>query len=122
MSDPRTTDFVIALGASASQSVRSEDLYLHGLRAPTMEATTTMLYLETTEDADTVVDASATWDPVFTAAGTRVSFAVSAAAPQRVQLDTPFGRFGRVRLVAVTAGGVAVVQTAAKTIKPRWSG
>jgi hypothetical protein len=122
MTDVRTLTWVIPNGSSVSNGIRAEDVALYGLTAPIMTTNTAYLYLEASDDPDSVADASATWLPVYDEAGTRISFAVSTSESRRIAMDTALDRLGRVRVKAVTSAGGAVNQSGAKTITPRFRG
>lgn len=82
------------------------------LRIEQMEATTTHLQLQTSQDDMSVSDAAATWDPVLVDIDdTIIEIPVSTSAVKVVKLNpTLFMSLGRVRLVAVDTSDVAVNQ------------
>jgi hypothetical protein len=93
------------------------------LDVPALEATTTRLEIQHTASLPAVLDADATWKPIYDAGGTQIRAAVAAATPRFVSLSPgPDGlRLGRIRLKAATDAGVAVSQaTAARTILPHF--
>ena len=100
-----------------------EHLSLIGLDIPALEATTTQLEIQRTADADSVLDADATWKPVYDNSTNLLRVTVVAGTPRFSFLSPgPDGVIlGRIRLRAATDAGVAVLQaTAARTILPKF--
>lgn len=112
----------IALGASVSASFPVQFESLVGVYTPQMEATTEYLYVQWTGDVNPeLADSDRTF--VYLKQGNTASpgdylaIPVSASAAQAVALLPDYALIpGRIRFVAATGAGVAVVQTAAKAI------
>lgn len=99
-------------GATSYSSSAWSHEPLTGYDAPAMEATTTQLYLQKSDDPITTLDADATWVPVVDSAGAQVSLPVSASAAQSPQLDPGLKiNLVRTRVRAMTAGGAGVNQS-----------
>jgi len=91
---------------------------LTGYDAPAMEATTTALYLQKSDDPSTTADADATWVAVEDSDGDQVSLPVSTSA-QSVQIDPGLKiDLRRVRVQAVDSGGSGVNQNG-QVVTPR---
>jgi hypothetical protein len=123
MADFRTQTFVIPDEASVSNSISAEHLTLIGLDVPALEATTTQLEIQRTADLPSILDAAATWKPVYDKGTTLLRVTVVAGTPRFSYLSPgPDGlALGRIRLRAATDAGVAVAQMGGpRTILPKF--
>jgi hypothetical protein len=123
MTDIRTLTFVIPKDASVSNSIDGQHLSLIALDIPALEATTTQLEIQHTAALPSVLDADATWKPIYDKGTSLLRVTVIAGTPRFSYLSPgPDGlRLGRIRLRAATDAGVAVSQaTALRTILPHF--
>lgn len=108
-----------AAAKNYTNSIYLGSLAIVTMRIPAMVATTTHLQLQTSEDPMSVSDADATWDPVLRDVDASViEVPCSSASVRNIKLNpTLFTALGRVRLVAVDIGDVAVNQNG-QVVKP----
>jgi hypothetical protein len=123
MADFRTQTFVIPDEDSVSNSIEAQHLTLVALDVPALEATTTQLEIQHTAALPSVLDADATWKPIYDKGTTLLRVTVVAGTPRFSYLSPgPDGlRLGRIRLRAATDAGVAVAQAGGpRTILPHF--
>ena len=126
LQDPTAQTWVFpaaAATANESSSIFISGLYeLIGFYWEAMEATTAKVFMEVAEDAPSVVDASATFVPVWDSGGTRVTLTqvftaagYTAFSPDNIILG-PI----RVRLVAYATDGSTGVDQDEQVVMPQF--